>query len=554
MRAQFLGAVTAVVMGVTGCSDRRTVAGLSRPVVEGVAAGPQGGFPIVIVSPHGAHADAAGAPVVDNFADALSRVAPGGTIRVMGGLYDVVGVVVDKPVLIEALPHAQPLLRASSGFASFTISGVPSGTVTFRRLHFANLAAVASIAAVESYDQVVVDSCDFVTTQNGASVYGSGSATAATQVVVRGSSFAGGSFGVFLTGIIESGVIVENGPRFDIAGNRFAGDSEAAIEVRIGATGRVSGNAIDRCGFDGCVRVTGDRRVEVVGNQLTSDLSSKASLGIFAASGVGLNADVLIDSNEVLGTGGSGMNYVFARAGIEVEDGVAVIGHNRVHDARTGIAVVRPVSAQVDSNVVDTCLDACIDVIGGGRVAVIRGNQVSGDVTRRPHTGIHANWPVSSGTLAIERNSILGAGDPSDPQDPATYAIARGIEVISRSQGQTVPGAPVAVSANLIRNAQTGISAFQGGSIVGSDNVAEVVFIGLNAGESGSLNIQRSDILYVVSAINGDGTVRVHATCNWWGFAGGPQRWSSAVDPSSFTPWATAPIANGAGGACNGGP
>jgi YVTN family beta-propeller protein len=43
-------------------------------------------------------------------------------------------------------------------------------------------------------------------------------------------------------------------------------------------------------------------------------------------------------------------------------------------------------------------------------------------------------------------------------------------------------------------------------------------------------------------------------TCNWWGDSGGPQNVPAGADPAVSTPWATAPIANGAGGSCDGTP
>jgi hypothetical protein len=71
-----------------------------------------------------------------------------------------------------------------------------------------------------------------------------------------------------------------------------------------------------------------------------------------------------------------------------------------------------------------------------------------------------------------------------------------------------------------------------------------------------SLATTTSDFSNFVTAIRfawllaAPGTIDV--TCNWWGTAAGPLAFAAGIPTSMYVPFATAPIANGAGGLCNG--
>lgn len=77
------------------------------------------------------------------------------------------------------------------------------------------------------------------------------------------------------------------------------------------------------------------------------------------------------------------------------------------------------------------------------------------------------------------------------------------------------------------------------------------VRLGIGSDDGTNANVQQSDISnYVVPFAHnvqpfGAGTLG----CNWWGSPAGP--FGGTPDPI-YVPWAIAPIANGAGGACTG--
>src|SRR5207245_9287352 len=96
-----------------------------------------------------------------NFPDALAAVPPGGKIELCSGTFTADNVEITKPVTIEAAPDAAtpPVIQTNAdGTNGFAIDAVGSGTVAFRRLSFTGL---FTILAVGTYDQVVVDGCDF---------------------------------------------------------------------------------------------------------------------------------------------------------------------------------------------------------------------------------------------------------------------------------------------------------------------------------------------------------------------------------------------------------
>jgi hypothetical protein len=71
------------------------------------------------------------------------------------------------------------------------------------------------------------------------------------------------------------------------------------------------------------------------------------------------------------------------------------------------------------------------------------------------------------------------------------------------------------------------------------------------SGTFGTTTLTKNDITdYVIpfTLTFGSGAL----ICNWWGSASGPVLVPAGASASIYSPWATAPIARNAGGACNG--
>ena len=109
------------VFFVSACSDGLVSLEAGGPVQASVQA--TSAPSLVIVVPRGGGADAdKGGITVDNIADAVALVQPGGTIRVVRGRYVTEDVLIDKPLTIEGV--GTPELVNETGTTSLLIAGL----------------------------------------------------------------------------------------------------------------------------------------------------------------------------------------------------------------------------------------------------------------------------------------------------------------------------------------------------------------------------------------------------------------------------------------------
>ena len=104
-------------------------------------------------------------------------------------------------------------------------------------------------------------------------------------------------------------------------------------------------------------------------------------------------------------------------------------------------------------------------------------------------------------------------------------------------------GAFATVYRNTIVGAVTGVSAFNDGVITaGEDNIIDQSHWGVKTLEDTSIKLNFNDITNSFVPILAE-FITSDLDCNWWAIPAGPASTADVVDPSIFTPWATAPIA-----------
>jgi hypothetical protein len=505
--------------------------------------------------------------VVNNFADALDRVAPGGTIRVFAGTYDVANLTIDKPVVIEANVGDTPLLRTGEQYG-FVITNAAPGTVTIRGLHF-EMAGLHAVVAMNQYDQVVVEDSRFSATAGGPSPFG----LPYGFVSLRASNGPPGSNFIVRRNIVVGGhwAIMASRARAQFVGNTTRGQATGGIEFD-GSSGLIEGNTVSECGQEYCILVLeAPGGVAVVGNTVRNEHPRRVQTGI----GVFGGGTVRIEDNQVIGTGGSGRSpgdHAFAwgihMTGAAAEQQHATVLRNRVSGANDGLKFVNVYRGRIEGNIVDPCgAGSCIGVWGtdvSGAAIEVRSNTLRSVLGRRTFFAIQSMWVSNAGTLAITDNDIAGATAPGDPASPASYSLdiafqngawwPPGTEGVER-------GAPVEFSRNRITNAAVGVRAFHGGVVEGRDNVFTTVYGEvLGTHDRGVNRLQFNDVNgYQFSlALSGSpvadvphrGTLDVR--CNYWG-GGAPVAVSPTVPASAYTPYATTPVAGTGATTCSGG-
>ncbi len=272
-------------------------------------------------------------------------------------------------------------------------------------------------------------------------------------------------------------------------------------------------------------------------DQVTVENSEFDGLGIAVNEQFVAGATVTIGNNQFFGAG----------AGVSVQNAANVTILDNLLEGTGSINVGGTSQATLERNTFTSC--------GGGPACIIVGGQPSGSVTVRDNQltvdisqQIPSGMLVNLGNHIITGNTIVGTGQDNafGADDFRHYPITlAGIEVVD--------GAVAAVSANSIENAFIGLQFGFDVTVTGTDNDVNNVATGVQAFPSGDLTITGSDFTaYGVSLELGVGAPK-DFTCNWWGFDTGPVA-PNVPDASVYTPWATAPIANGAGGLCDGMP
>jgi len=181
---------------------------------------------------------------------------------------------------------------------------------------------------------------------------------------------------------------------------------------------------------------------------------------------------------------------------------------------------------------------AAISVAGGG-AATITGNVITGG-TLGGSISDTLSYRFRSAAILVTPSG-LALGSPTDISLAAT--------------------AHVSASQNSIDNAGFAFRIVGGGAtFTGTDNAVTRTLAGLllsnTSGTPSSLTITHTDFSSYFTPILGAWPVgqsnTIAATCNYWGSANGPQNVALGLAASLYVPFATSPIANGAGGACNG--
>lgn len=368
------------------------------------AAGPAAGFPVVIVrqGPGADRSSAAGAPVVNNLADALDRVASGGRVQVHEGVYPVSGILVDQPVTIEAAAGAAPVLDGQ-GQANVLAVEVPSGLVALRGLTFQNSSS-HNLAIFGADNQVVVEDGTFHPPTED--VFGAGIGTfgaGANDITVRGSSFLGGNVGINSG---QSGWLVE--------GSIFAGQATNALRLGGPDAGGIFRDNDITCGsHESCLSFIPAGVVEIRDNRVTADIASRQEnlMEVFEATSARING------NEIVGTGGARdpadrSTWPIGNAiGFGQVDFVEVSG-NLVDGAESGMGI-GAVDELVGLDNTITNVSAGLNVLEGA-VGSIRSSDV---------TNYNAAFNVFGTQIDLTCNWWGTAAGPQNPNapDPSRY-------------------------------------------------------------------------------------------------------------------------------------
>lgn len=506
------------------------------------AAGLPGGFGVVQVRPN-APANAQGA-VTNNLADAVSRVASGGTVRVHAGTYVTHDVLIDKPVTIEG--NGDPLIVNRTGSASLVVGGIGSGEVTIRGITFRDdvgthaSGPAASIALVADFGHVIVESSTFsgVAGETRPIYQRVVTSTAVPTLTVRGSAFESGfrAVNIFNFGAgLDVEVLLE--------GNDVRDFSERGFYLT-SASGVVRDNDFTNCGLS-CVLSQVATSLEVVDNRFEACIS---------------NAPL----PRPPGLGAACVFFVFGEDGIVRGNAISDRTHGRGSHAAIIVSNFTGLGTAgrflVENNVVDGCGDGNCIVTDGDTEATIRGNHVTAYAEDDTEFGITSSGLSEPGDDVIEDNVLVGVSDPTahTHQNQAGFGFF--------FSGIFVHGVNTAkVSRNTVSGANWGIFVTIGGVVEGTDNVIPETGIPIAVSGPVTITLNQSDFTQLDPSIPPVGFIPVPGdppasgvldlTCNWWGDAGGPG--SLGTVPAGVTldvvPFATSPIAGTGATSCSGG-
>lgn len=293
-----LRALASIMLSATlaACGEAPSPMGLA-PASPSLTSGPDGRLPIVMVR-RDAPPRAQGA-VTSSVSVAMERVRPGGRIVIHAGTYPVQGLLVGKPLTIEAAGGEMPLLDAAGASEHFRIRNMAAGPIRIRGLAFRGATAQNIVVEGEVAD-VEISANSFYPPEGdrrrpvdqnfaaGVAVWHTSKGT----VTVAGNRFDDGAVGVHGHGAHN----------LVVRGNSFRGQSNVAVQVggTTTSTARIIGNEVSECeGVFKCVGIY-DGFAEVIGNRFTIDISLPIGAPI---SGGGRRA--VIRDNVILGTGGT---------------------------------------------------------------------------------------------------------------------------------------------------------------------------------------------------------------------------------------------------------
>lgn len=483
---------------LAACGDLATEAPLSPADAELARAG---GFNTVLVKPGmPAQATSAGAPVVSTIADAVDRVAAGGTIKVFAGTYVTADVVIDKAVTLESAGNGQAVIRSENVTAALRVAG--GGSLTVRGLEFENSGSRASILVTDAPAAVDVSDAAFRVTDNGFSGIDFRQRASGTALSVERSSFEGGSYGVIA---MVAGAEVRE--------SAFSGQRWVSLYLATDAT--VENNVMTDCGDNACIFAVGGSSGAIAGNTLSN-----------ARTGPGPH-----DEGQGIPTYAFFHHVILVFTGSDVE-----ITGNEIDGCGWGQCIATGVGAHalIEDNVI-TAYQA-----QGTRIGIVVGDGAGGDA------------PAGNGSSAVVRNNqLIGVSANTDRSDPNQYAYR-----VSGFQAEGI-GSSLVAEGNLISNAALGIGARMAASVSGSGNAADLLRLATAIRDTDSeMTLHGSDFTDYLEAIQAGGSTSSSLTCNYWGSAGGPSGvgLSSGQTSALYTPWAETPIAaTGQTTGCTGG-
>jgi hypothetical protein len=291
-----LSITAALILTTAACSQEP---GLVEPPLEPPSALLTRGqaFNRVTVNPR-APANSAGA-VAATLVEALDRVSPGGTIRLLPGTHATHRVLINKPVTIEGV--GLPTLDAEGMHynlaVDFETGAAPAGPVVIRGLRLVN-GLWANVWISNRYETVLIEDAEFHPHETGDvelfedRFYSSGVAVYASGngVTVRNSRFLEGAIGV----IGDRNVRVES--------SYFRGQSNAAIH---GGDVDAIGNTVEGCDYYGWCFFLGDFHdpvhLEVRENRIETGRPVHNPIVIIGGGGT-----AVITGNTIIGTDAAG--------------------------------------------------------------------------------------------------------------------------------------------------------------------------------------------------------------------------------------------------------
>lgn len=449
-------------------------------------------------------------------AAAVADAPAGATISLCDGVHAVESVIIDKPLTITADDGAEPVVRNSTTTGALVISGPASGTVSIDGIAFDNqagprdnanrLAGSFSVRSTGSALDVSVTNSSFATTTagNGGIAFTNNAAT----LDVTSSSFTGGLFGIYAD---AAGTTNVRGSAFHAHAN-FGGRLGAANVV-------VDGNTADHCQGTCWVVINANASIT---NNTAYDCGSTACAS--ASNSVATIADNRFSNRITIG------NFPGAHATIYFFGGShGLIANNVIDGCGYGQCIMmfetRGEVAEVRNNAIT------VYVGDRTRIGIIAGDGAFGN---SPQTNLGATANIHDNTIVVS-----GINNPAAaPQDTLSWAMMYGAIHV---EGHSV----VTADRNSATNAQFGILARTGSQVSGSDNRFDLNRFGVLVDGAGSqATIHRSDFTRSLerSLATGPGTT-ASLTCNYWGSAAGPFAPGSPLGPTTWTPFATQPIA-----------
>jgi hypothetical protein len=256
-----------------------------------------------------------------------------------------------------------------------------------------------------------------------------------------------------------------------------------------------------------------------------------AAAGVFVGPSTVAGAHVVLRDNELRGS----------------RVGVLAIGAPRVDVlanvlgsfALGGVEFLSGSSGRIAGNTLTSCGSAhCIAAFEHGGADVVDNVLVRDPLGRTQHGIILSARPGVPTDVA--NNSITGAvtGPRGDPLS-YTFSVA-GIRVDGRGA--------VSLDGNSVTNAYRGLEAGPETPITATHNSVRVTHTAVRGSAGLATENDFEDYVLPFEAVTA-----ASLPCNWWGSAAGPQNVPAGTPASLFTPWATAPIANAAQPACDGG-